>query len=54
MASISQKIDLLVEQRNKDVGINPYTNLELLEALNRSLDTALILMKLVEKKGESE
>lgn len=51
--TINEKIKLLVTYKNKEIRVSPYENLELLEALNRTLDTALILMKLIEQKGES-
>ncbi len=54
MATLNEKIELLVAQANKKVAIDPYNdyNLGLLEVLNKTLDAALILMLLIEQQGD--
>ncbi len=52
--TLGEKIDLLVTQQNKNIKVDPYKNLTLLEALDKTLDAAFILMLLIEQEGESE
>ena len=52
--TLNEKIDLLVVQANKKILVDPYKTLTLLEALDKTLDAAYILMLLIEAEGELE
>lgn len=58
VVTLGEKIDLLVLRKKildlKGIKVDPYKDLPLLEALDKTLDAAFILLLLIEEKGETE